>query len=149
MHSARIGAAIAIALLLTGVAAKPAGSAVPLTKLRFALPGGAAILYSEALNPQAPLPQRSWQQDVFYFPNGARFGLLPSSDQLDLDGTQMEPPGDNEIPPSAQGVIIGRIESGSASSGPGQAEFFMRREYCSAVEIRTGCITAGQTGEIC
>lgn len=76
MHSARIGAAIAIALLLTGVAAKPAGSAAPSTKLRFTLPGGAAIFYIEALNPQAPLSQRSWQRAIFYFPNGARFGSL-------------------------------------------------------------------------
>ncbi|WP_369054278.1 hypothetical protein, partial [Burkholderia gladioli] len=66
MHTARIGATIATALLLSNVAGKPVSAAAPSTTLRFALPGGAAILYSKALDPQTPLSQRSWQQAVFH-----------------------------------------------------------------------------------
>lgn len=61
----------------------------------------------------------------------------------------MEPPSDSNISPSGEYVVIGRIESGAVSSGPGQAESVASREYCSAIEIRTGCITADQTGEVC
>lgn len=149
MHTARIGATIATALLLSNVAGKPVSAAAPSTTLRFALPGGAAILYSKASDPQTPLSQRSWQQAVFHLPNGTKFRLQPRSGESDSDGTQMEPPSDSNISPSGQYVIIGRIESGTVSLGPGQAESVMSREYCTAVEIRTGCITADQTGEIC
>ncbi|MDR6450473.1 hypothetical protein J2794_006614 [Paraburkholderia terricola] len=145
----RIGAAIATALLLTGGAVAPALAAAPSSTFRFALPGGAAILYGNAANPQAPLPQRAWKQAVFYFPTGATFSLLPRAGDRAAGGTQMEPPSDSNISPSGDYVVIGRIESGSVSSGPGQPESDSSREYCSAIEIRTGCITADQTGEIC
>ena len=149
MQAVRIGAVIAAALLLTGGAAAPALAAGPSSTFRFALPGGAAILYGKASNPQAPLSERAWQQAVFHFPNGATFSLLPRTGETDADGTQMEPPSDSNISPSGQYVVIGRIESGTVSSGPGQAESVASREYCSAIEVRTGCITADQTGEIC
>lgn len=149
MQAVRIGVVIATALLVTGAAAVPALAAAPSSTFRFALPGGAAILYGKASNPQAPLSQRAWQQAVFHFPNGASFSLLPGAGASDSDGTQMEPPSDSNISPSGQYVVVGRIESGTVSSGPGQAESVASREYCSAIEIRTGCITADQTGEIC
>jgi hypothetical protein len=143
-----IGAVIATALSLAfGVA--PALAAAPSSTFRFALPGGAAILYGKAANPQAPLSQRAWQQAVFQFPTGSTFSLLPRAGEREAGGTQMEPPSDSNISPSGDYVVIGRIESGSVSSGPGQAESESSREYCSAIEIRTGCITADQTGEIC
>ncbi len=100
MHTARIGATIATALLLSNVAGKPVSAAAPSTTLRFALPGGAAILYSKALDPQTPLSQRSWQQAVFHLPNGTKFRLQPRSGESDSDGTQMEPPSDSNISPS-------------------------------------------------
>lgn len=145
----RIGAVIATTLLLTCVAVAPALAAAPSSTFRFTLPGGAAILYGNAANPQAPLSQRAWKHAVFYFPTGATFSLLPRAGERDASGTQMEPPSDSDISPSGDYVVIGRIESGSVSSGPGQAESDSSREYCSAIEIRTGCITADQTGEIC
>lgn len=148
-QAARIGAVIATALLLTCGAVAPALSAAPSSTFRFTLPGGAAILYGKASNPQAPLSQRAWQQATFQFPNGATFSLLPRAGEQGAGGTQMEPPSDSNISPSGGYVVIGRIESGSVSSGPGQAEADASREYCSAIEIRTGCITADQTGEIC
>ncbi|MEX3606478.1 MAG: hypothetical protein VB142_10040 [Burkholderia sp.] len=59
MHALRIGAAIVVACLLPAdnVAVMPAIS------LRFALPGGATIVYDKAvydkaLNPHDPLPRR-------------------------------------------------------------------------------------------
>jgi hypothetical protein len=73
VHAVRVGAVIASALLLTGGAAEPVFAAAPSSTFRFALPGGAAILYGDASNPQAPLPERTWQQAVFHFPNGATF----------------------------------------------------------------------------
>jgi hypothetical protein len=148
-QTARIGAVIATALLLTCGAVAPALSATPSSTFRFTLPGGAAILYGKASNPQAPLSQRAWQQAIFQFPNGATFSLLPRVGQQASGNTQMEPPVDSNISSSGEYVVIGRIESGSVSSGPGQAEADSSREYCSAIEIRTGCITADQTGEIC
>lgn len=148
-RAVRIGAVIAAALLLTGGAPVSALAAAPSSTFRFALPGGAAIVYRKASNPQAPLPQRAWQQAVFNFPNGATFSLRPRAGATDAGGTEMEPPSDSNISPSGQYVVIGRIESGSVSSGPGQPESDASREYCSAIEIRTGCITADQTGEIC
>ncbi|TGP44600.1 hypothetical protein EN871_08365 [bacterium M00.F.Ca.ET.228.01.1.1] len=148
-QAVRIGAAIATALLLTSTVVAPAFAAAPSSMFRFALPGGAAILYGNAANPQAPMSQRAWKQAVFYFPTGATFSLLPRAGERDAGGTQMEPPSDSNISPSGDYVVIGRIESGSVSSGPGQAESDSSREYCSAIEIRTGCITADQTGEIC
>jgi hypothetical protein len=140
---------IAMAFLLTSGAVAPALAAAPSSTFRFTLPGGAAILYGNAANPQAPLPQRAWKQAVFHFPTGATFSLLPRAGERETGGTQMEPPSDSNISPSGDYVVIGRIESGSVSSGPGQAESDSSREYCSAIEIRTGCITADQTGEIC
>lgn len=148
-QAVRIGAVIATAFLLTSGVVAPALAAAPSSTFRFTLPGGAAILYGNAANPQAPLSQRAWKQAVFYFPTGATFSLLPRAGERDAGGTQMEPPSDSNISPSGDYVVIGRIESGSVSSGPGQAESDSSREYCSAIEIRTGCITADQTGEIC
>ena len=149
VHAVRISAVIAAALLLTGAGPAQALAAMPSSTFRFALPGGAAIVYGKASNPQAPLPERAWRQAVFTFPGGATFSLLPKVGGTDRGVTEMEPPSDSNISPSGQYVIIGRIESGSVSSGPGQPESHTSREYCSAIEIRTGCITADQTGEIC
>ncbi|MCX5545730.1 hypothetical protein M3A49_41060 [Paraburkholderia sp. CNPSo 3076] len=149
VQAVRLGAIIASVLLLSGGAPAPANAAAPSSTFRFALPGGAAIVYGKALNPQTPLPERAWQQATFHFPNGATFSLLPRIGAADSGGTQMEPPSNGNISPSGQYVVIGRIESGSVSSGPGQPESDASREYCAAIEIRTGCITADQTGEIC
>ncbi|WP_233834731.1 hypothetical protein [Paraburkholderia sp. ZP32-5] len=149
VHAVRIGAVITTVLLLTDGASKPALAFAPLSTFRFALPGGAAILYSKASNPQAPLPERAWQQAVFYFPSGATFSLLPRAGKSNAGGTEIEPPSESNISPSGRYVVIARIESGLVSSGPGQPEFNASREYCSAIEIRSGCITADQTGEIC
>lgn len=143
------GAMIIMAMLLTGGAAEPALATAPSSTFRFALPGGAAILYSNASNPQAPLHERAWQQAVFYFPNGATFNLLPRAGKSNTGGTEIEPPSESDISPFGQYVVIGRVESGMVSSGPEQAESILSREYCSAIEIGTGCITADQTGEIC
>jgi hypothetical protein len=140
----RIGTVIATVPLLTGAAAVPASST-----LRLALPGGAAILYRNASNPRAPLPERTWQQAIFYFPNGATFSLLPRAGKSNAGGTEIEPPSESDISPSGQFVVIGRVESGAASAGPEQAESALSREYCSIIEVRTGCTTADQTGEIC
>jgi hypothetical protein len=138
----RIGTVIAMALLLLGGAAMPVRAVARTSTFRFNLPGGAAIIYSKALNPQAPLSQRSWRQAVFQFPNGTTFSL---SDY----GAEMWPPSDNDISPSGQYVVVERIESNAVSFGPTQPESYINREYCLAIEIRTGCITADQTGEIC
>ncbi|WP_116136265.1 hypothetical protein [Trinickia diaoshuihuensis] len=118
--------------------------------LWFHLPGGAAIAYSNATNAQDPLPQRTWNRAVFYLPNGATFSLLPrAGESNEGGGTQMEPPSDDNISPSGQYVVVARDEQGAVSTGPGQPESVLGREYCSMIEIRTGCITADQTGEIC
>ncbi|SDQ19362.1 hypothetical protein SAMN05443245_0312 [Paraburkholderia fungorum] len=148
-RAVRVGAVIASALLLTCGAAVTVFVAEPSSTFRFALPGGAAIFYSSASNPQAPLPERTWRQAVFHFPNGATFSLLPGAGKSNAGGTEIEPPSETDISPSGQYVVIGRVESGTVSSGPGQAESVLSREYCSVIEIRTGCITADQTGEIC
>ncbi len=148
MQAIRIGAAIATTFVLTGGPAESALAAAPST-FRFALPGGASILYGKATNPQAPVSQRAWQQAIFHFPNGTTFGVLPKAGESSDPGVLMEPPNVSNISPSGQYVVIGRIESGSVSSAPGQVESNASREYCSAIEIHTGCITADQTGEIC
>jgi len=149
IQAVRIGAAIAAILVLTGGTVELAVAAAPPSTLRFGLPGGGSILYGKATNPQAPLSQRAWQVAIFYFPNGTTFSVLPKAGESISPGAVMEPPNDSNISPSGQYVVIGRIESGSVSSKPGQAESNASREYCSAIEIRTGCITADQTGEIC
>lgn len=144
-HVVRIGTVFVKIMLFTGFA-----TAAPQSTLRFALPGGAAILYSNAANPHDPLPERTWKKAVFYFPNGMGFNLLPKTDESNADGsTQMEPPSDGNISPSGQYIVVARDEQGTVSTGPGQPESVLSREYCSMVEIRTGCITADQTGEIC
>lgn len=138
-------AAVTTTLLLTSMAV-----AAQQSSLRFHLPGEAAIVYSDAANPQDPLPERAWKKAVFHFPNGASFGLLPRTGESgDVGGTQMEPPSDGNISPSGQYVVVARDEQGIVSTGPGQPESVLDREYCSMIEVRTGCITADQTGEIC
>ena len=149
IHAIRRIAIISVAVPLMSGVAEQALAATSSPTFRFALPGGAAILYSNASNPQAPLPERSWQRAVFHFPNGATFSLLPRIGESDTTGTEIEPPSESDISPSGQYVVIGRVESGMVSSGPGQTESVLSREYCSVIEIRTGCITADQTGEIC
>ncbi|MEX3844721.1 hypothetical protein [Paraburkholderia sp. BR10882] len=149
LDAVRIGTGIATAFLLTNGAATPSLASETSSTFRFALPGGAAILYGNASNPQAPLAERSWQQAVFYFPNGATFSLLPRTGKTNAGGAAIEPPSESDISPSGQFVVIGRVESGTVSSGPGQAESVLSREYCPVIEIRTGCITADQTGAIC
>lgn len=125
-------------------------SAEPQSTLRLALPGGAAVLYSNAANPQDPLPRRVWKKAVFSFPNGATFGLLPRAGESSTGGgTQMEPPNKWNIAPSGQYVIVMRNDQGTVFTGQGQPEAVLNREYCSMIEIKTGCITAEQTGEIC
>lgn len=144
-HAVHIGMMFATPMLLTGFAA-----AAPQSTLRFALPGGAAILYSDAANSQDPLPARTWKKAAFYLPNGVTFGLLPrAGESNEGGGTQMEPPSDSNISPSGQYVVVARDEQGAVSTGPGQPESVLDREYCSMIEIRTGCITADQTGEVC
>ncbi|MDE1141856.1 MAG: hypothetical protein PW999_19860 [Paraburkholderia tropica] len=142
-------ARVITALLLTGIVPALVQAQVPMSTYQFALPGGAAILFSNASNPQAPLSQRAWRRAVFRFPGGATFILSPQPGKLDSGGVQMEPPSGSNISPSGNYVVIGRIESGTISSGPGEAESPVSREYCSMIEIRTGCVTADQTGEIC
>lgn len=149
MHTVSTGAAFAIALMLIGGTAESALAAAPSSTFRFALPGGGAIVYGKATNPQAPLARRAWQQAIFYFPNGTTFSVLPKDGDSTAPGALMQPPHDSNISPSGQYVVIERIESGSVSSGPAETESGASREYCSAIEIRTGCITADQTGEIC
>lgn len=149
IHVVRLIAMIAAAVPLVSGVAEQALAATPSSTFRFALPGGAAILYSNASNPRAPLPERSWQRAIFHFPNGATFSLLPRIGKSDAAGAEIEPPNGSDISPSGQYVVIGRVESGMVSSGPGQTESVLSREYCSVIEIRTGCITADQTGEIC
>lgn len=141
----RIAVMLVTPMLLIGSAC-----ASPRSTLRFALPGGAAILYSDAANPGDPLPQRAWKKAVFYLPNGATFSLLPRAGESNEGaGTQMEPPSDSNVSPSGRYVVVARDEQGAVSTGPGQPESVLDREYCSMIEIRTGCITADQTGEIC
>jgi len=138
------------ALVITVLLLVSLAAAAQQSSFRFHLPGGAAIVYSNAANPQDPLPERVWEKAVFYFPNGASFGLLPRiGESGDGGGTQMEPPSDGNISPSGQYVVVARNEQGTVSSGPGQPESVLAREYCSMIEVRTGCITADQTGEIC
>ena len=149
MYGVRIDAVIISALLFSNGGATPAFAGAPSSTFRFALPGGAAILYGNASNPQAPLFQRAWRQAIFHFPNGATFDLLPGTGKTNAGGAAIEPPSAGDISPSGQYVVIGRVESGTVSSGPGQAESVLSREYCPVIEIRTGCITADQTGEIC
>ncbi|CAB3709856.1 hypothetical protein LMG24076_03927 [Trinickia soli] len=144
----RIAIILAAVPLMSGVA-EQALAATSSSTFRFSLPGGAAILYSTASNPQALLPERSCQRAVFHFPNGATFSLLPRIGKSDTAGAEIEPPNESDISPSGQYVVIGRVESGMVSSGPGQSESVLSREYCSVIKIRTGCITADQTGEIC
>ncbi|WP_343671685.1 hypothetical protein [Paraburkholderia heleia] len=148
VQALRASAIITVAVLLTGGAAEPALATPPSSTFRLALPGGAALLFSNALNPQAPLAERAWQKAAFYFPNGATFSVLPRPGES-RGGTEIEPPSESDVSPSGQYMVIGRVESGTVSSGPGQAEIVQSREYCSAIEIATGCITADQTGEIC
>jgi hypothetical protein len=139
-----VGSLIATALLVSGNAA-----AAQAATFKFALPGGASIVYAKASNAQAPVSQRTWQQASFHFPNGKTFGLLPRFGKSSAEGALMEPPNDSNISPSGAYVVVGRIESGTVSSGQDETESTLSREYCSVVEIRSGCVTADQTGEIC
>ncbi|WP_175675510.1 hypothetical protein [Burkholderia ambifaria] len=140
-----VGTMLAMAMLWSGLA-----SAAPQSTLRFALPGGAAVIYSNAANPQDPLPRRAWKKAVFSLPNGTTFGLLPRAGESNAGGgTEMEPPNKWNISPSGQYVIVMRNEQGTVFMGQGQPETVLNREYCSMIEIKTGCITAEQTGEIC
>ncbi|MCW3700834.1 hypothetical protein [Burkholderia cenocepacia] len=61
----------------------------------------------------------------------------------------MEPPNKWNISPSGQYVIVMRNDQGTVFMEQGQPETRLNREYCSMIEIKTGCITAEQTGEIC
>ncbi|MBR7964810.1 hypothetical protein KDW52_00525 [Burkholderia cenocepacia] len=140
-----VGTVLAVTMLWSGFA-----SAAPQSILRFALPGGAAVLYSNAANPQDPLPRRTWKKAVFSFPNGMTFNLLPRVGESSAGGgTQMEPPNKWNISPSGQYVIVMRNDQGTVFMGLGQPETVLNREYCSMIEIKTGCITAEQTEEIC
>ncbi|MEB4629299.1 hypothetical protein [Burkholderia contaminans] len=140
-----VGTMLAMTMLWSGLA-----SAAPQSTLRFALPGGAAVIYSNAANPRDPLPHRAWKKAVFSFPDGTTFGLLPRAGESNAGGgTQMEPPDKWNISPSGQYVIVMRNDQGTVFMGQGQPETVLNREYCSMIEITTGCITAEQTGEIC
>lgn len=141
---AHVGTMLAMTMLWSGLA-----SAAPQSTLRLALPGGAAVIYSNAANPQAPLSNRSWKRAVFVFPDGTTFGVLPRTGQTNTEGTEIEPPKAEDISPSGQYVVIGRVETGTVWQGQGKPESVLSREYCPVVEVRTGCITADQTGEIC
>ncbi|HEU4772208.1 MAG TPA: hypothetical protein VFS68_08610, partial [Candidatus Udaeobacter sp.] len=57
----RIAIILAAVPLMSGVA-EQALAATSSSTFRFSLPGGAAILYSTASNPQALLPERSCQR---------------------------------------------------------------------------------------
>lgn len=149
-HVFCISMGIVTALLLHNGIGMPALASASSVIFRFALPGGAAILFNKTSNPQAPLAERAWRRALFIFPNGATFSLLPRVDTLSVaESTEIEPPNENAISPSDQYVSIRRVELGMVSSGPGQAESVLSREYCSMIEIRTGCITSEQIGEIC
>ncbi|WP_167070969.1 hypothetical protein [Burkholderia sp. Ax-1735] len=108
------------------------------------------MLYSNAANPQDPLPRRTWKKAVFSFPNGLTFDLLSRVGESRAGGgTQMEPPNKWNISPSGQYVIVMRNDQGTVFMGQGRPEAVLNREYCSMIEIKTGCITAEHTGEIC
>lgn len=149
VHVVRVGAVFTSALLLIGGAPMQVFAAAPSSTLRFALPGGAAIFYGDASNPHVRLSERTWKQGIFHFPNGTTFSLLPRAGESNAGDTELEAPRESDIAPSGQYVVIGRVESGMVSSGPGQPESVLGREFCSVIEIHTGCITADQTGEIC
>ncbi|MDR8031458.1 hypothetical protein KPA93_07870 [Burkholderia cenocepacia] len=61
----------------------------------------------------------------------------------------MEPPNKWNISPSGQYVIVMRNDQRIVFMGQGQPETVLNRGYCSMIEIKTGCITVEQTGEIC
>jgi hypothetical protein len=146
IHAIRIGVATAVVSL---VMIAPVFAAASSSTYRFPLPGGGAILYSKPSNPRAPLSDRSWERAVFAFPDGTMFGLLPRIGQLNTGGTEIEPPKSADISPSGQYVVIALAETGTVWQGQGKPETVLSREYCPVVEIRTGCITSDQTGEIC
>ncbi|VVE19585.1 hypothetical protein [Pandoraea fibrosis] len=139
---------IGVAAVSTMVAV-PIHAAAPTSAYQFALPDGGAILYSNASNPKAPLSARSWQRATFQFPDGTTFDLLPRTGESNFGGTEIEPPSDSDISPSGRYVVIGRVETGTVSTGPGKSESVLSREFCPIIEVRTGCITSDQTGEIC
>lgn len=127
-----VGTVLAVTMLLSGFA-----SAAPQATLRFALPGGAAVLYSNAANPQDPLPRRTWKKAVFSFPNGLTFDLLSRVGESRAGGgTQMEPPNKWNISPSGQYVIVMRNDQGTVFMGQGRPEAVLNREYCSMIEIK-------------
>ncbi|MGK8203068.1 hypothetical protein ACRS8P_28360 [Burkholderia cenocepacia] len=146
MHAICIGMAVAAFSLVT---VTPVLAAASSSTYRFALPGGRAILYSNAANPRAPLSERSWQRASFEFPDGTTFGLLPRIGQTSTEGTEIEPPNTADISPSGEYVVVGRVETGTVWQGQGKPESVLSREFCSIIEVRTGCITSDQTGEIC
>ncbi|WP_157379331.1 hypothetical protein [Burkholderia ubonensis] len=146
IHAIRIGVAAAVVSLVT---IAPVLAETSSSTYRFSLPGGGAILYSKPSNPQAPLSNRSWKRAVFMFPDGTTFGLLPRTGQTNTEGTEIEPPNTADISPSGQYVVVGRVETGTVWQGHGKPESVLSREYCPVVEVRTGCITSDQTGEIC
>ena len=112
IHVVRLIAMIATAVSLMNGVAEQALAATSSPTFRFSLPGGSAILYSNASNPQAPLPERSWQRAVFHLPNGATFCLLPKVGKSDATGAEIEPPNESDISPFGQYAVIRRVESG-------------------------------------
>ncbi|WP_186177971.1 hypothetical protein [Burkholderia gladioli] len=135
--------------LFAAGATGPALASDSTSEFRFTLPNGASIVYSKASYPQAALEGRAWQHAVFHLANGVTFSLLPRAGESEQSDSIMEPPSASLIAPSGRYVVVGRIETGSLSTGPDQPSTSLSREYCSAIEIKTGCITADQTGEIC
>jgi len=120
-HAVRIGAVIATASLLTAGAAVSALAAAPSSTFRFALPGGAAILYGNASNPHAPLPDRAWRQAVFYFSNGATFSLLPGAGKSKAGGVEMEArwlESVDKLISECTSCTIGKLDNRSASNRP-------------------------------
>ncbi len=114
--------------------------------LKFFLPNGASIVYGDPLTARSQLSDPLWRREAFHFPDGSFFNIIPRSyDSIGFSQTWAA--SKEDVSPSGQFILIGRFEVGAVDDGVAGANSAI--QYCSVLEIPSGCVYEDQAGEIC
>ncbi len=114
--------------------------------LKIFLPNGASIVYSDPLTAGSQFSDPLWGREVFHFPDDSSFNIIPiNNDSIGFSQTWAA--SREDVSPSGQFVLIGRFEVGAVDSGVSGAN--SATQYCSVLEIPSGCVYEDQAGEIC
>ncbi|WP_186062372.1 hypothetical protein [Burkholderia gladioli] len=135
-----------VTLFFTNAATSSAFGSPSSNTFKFSLPNGASIVYSDPLPTGNQSSDPLWKREVFHFSDGSSFNIIPRNNDP-VGFSQTWAASKEDVSPSGQFVLIGRFEVGVVDGGGESTN--SATQYCSVLEIPSGCVYEDQAGEIC